>query len=50
MNYKEMHSFHTCTIVLKILVLKQVMKKGIVDPSRDCFENGDNFSIFKREF
>jgi len=26
------------------------MKKGIVNSSRDCLENGDNFSIFKREF
>jgi len=27
MNYKEMHSFHTCTIVLNILVFKTSHKK-----------------------
>jgi len=48
MSYKEMHSFHTWTIVLTHLFLKQVMKRGIVDSSRDCIENGNDFSIFKK--
>jgi len=42
--HMDLRSFET------YLFLKQVTKKGIVDSSRDCFANGDNFSIFKTKF
>ena len=37
-------------IALNILVFKTSHEIGVVDSSKDCFENGDNFSIFVREF
>ena len=37
-------------LFLNILIFKTSHEKGIVDSSRDCFENGDDFNTFKDEF